>query len=1090
MESLKFAVSDLDPHVIIVQETKLKRKSQVNIEGYKCFPTIRGDNGGGVLIACKCGLDPVLIYEGDAESELLVVQIRLSKMVNLRIIGGYGVQECAPATLREMYRNSIEEQVVRAYLSGCMVLVAEDANAKLGADFIPGDPHTISENGRLLAKMLERQKLQIINASEKCTGGPITRKRTVNGKLERSCIDYIFSSIDLADQLLEAKIDSNQLYCLTKYTTTKGHSDVKRSDHYSLIGKFDIAVQEKKQKREEIFKLRNTDGLERFHKITSKCNQLRKCFDEHDLEKACNKWYKEMDRIFHRCFTKIKISEKPPKATLDYSIYKSLAEIKILKEQMSMANEMAIPQLRLEIERYEQRHSILQGEKVKKILDENQGKLQQDGSFSFSDAWKLKKKIFPKSCEAPYAVLDDIGNLVTEYDNILDVMKEEFQFRLRNREIVPELSDLKDLKEYLCKLRLEITKRANYSNWTMKQLKAAIAKLKTNKCRDPHGHVNEIYRNMGEDGLLSLLDMLNTIKKTLLIPSKLNVSNVSTIYKGKGSKQEVINLRGIFKLAIIRNILDRLIYFDEEPQLGPEIGQFQVGNQKRRNIRDHTLIIHAVVNEAIESKTKVDVQFTDIKQCFDSIWLQEATNDLYDSGVVSRNLNLIFEGNRKTQMCVETNYGRSTRTELCNVVMQGSVLGGMLCSNQISKLCNKMYRDGNVYMYRNKLPIPGLAMVDDIATMAICNSVDAINANVVTDTFIQHKKLEGQTGAGKCQWVHAGPGECRSKYEICGNEISQADSYKYLGDQVSNGLEILYNKRVDKAQGYSATCVAMCTEISLGIQLYAVAKLLHSSIFVNGTLTNMETWPKCSEARIAKFEKVEQNFMRKVLKAHSKTAIEALYLELGIIPLRFHLMKRRVLYLHTIMMRDDNELTKKVVLLQKDMSYCGDFYPQALESMITLGITEDQLMGTTGKLEELLKVNIDAAAYKFLIEKAQNHSKIKQECYQNCKGAAHYFDPRFSPEKANLLFKFRTRTFLVKNNFRNNFRNTNTFCPLCELHNDTQQHIFECTKIMEIHNQDINHNHEDVFSSDTETLLEVSQTLMELVKIRDNLLAK
>ena len=89
------------------------------------------------------------------------------------------------------------------------------------------------------------------------------------------------------------------------------------------------------------------------------------------------------------------------------------------------------------------------------------------------------------------------------------------------------------------------------------------------------------------------------------------------------------------------------------------------------------------------------------------------------------------------------------------------------------------------------------------------------------------------------------------------------------------------------------------------------------------------------------------------------------------------------------------------------MSYCGDFYPQALESMITLGITEDQLMGTTGKLEELLKVNIDAAAYKFLIEKAQNHSKIKQECYQNCKGAAHYFDPRFSPEKANLLFKFR-----------------------------------------------------------------------------------
>ena len=94
----------------------------------------------------------------------------------------------------------------------------------------------------------------------------------------------------------------------------------------------------------------------------------------------------------------------------------------------------------------------------------------------------------------------------------------------------------------------------------------------------------------------------------------------------------------------------------------------------------------------------------------------------------------------------------------------------------------------------------------------------------------------------------------------CGEEISKAESYKYLGDQVSNGWECLYNKRLDKSHGYSATCVAMSTEISLGIQIYAVAKLLHLSIFVNGTLGNMETWPKCSEARMNKFEKVEQKF--------------------------------------------------------------------------------------------------------------------------------------------------------------------------------------------------------------------------------------
>ena len=159
-----FNISILDPSVIVIQETKLKRKSQVSLPGFKCFPTIRGDSGGGILIACKHSLEPVLIHEGDSECEVLVVQIKLSNQMNIRIIAGYGAQECAPSVVRERYRNSIEEQVSRAYLSGCMVIIAEDANAKLGPKMIPNDPHPMSENGKLLAGMINRQSLVIINA--------------------------------------------------------------------------------------------------------------------------------------------------------------------------------------------------------------------------------------------------------------------------------------------------------------------------------------------------------------------------------------------------------------------------------------------------------------------------------------------------------------------------------------------------------------------------------------------------------------------------------------------------------------------------------------------------------------------------------------------------------------------------------------------------------------------------------------------------------------------------------------------------------------------------------------------------------------
>ena len=192
-------------------------------------------------------------------------------------------------------------------------------------------------------------------------------------------------------------------------------------------------------------------------------------------------------------------------------------------------------------------------------------------------------------------------------------------------------------------------------------------------------------------------------------------------------------------------------------------------------------------------------------------------------------------------MCVEAKFGKSERIRLDKVVMQGSVPGGVLCSNQLSKMCHKSFSEGNVYMYNGEVPIPALAMVDDIATINICRSPEAIEHNMKTDTFIRGKKLESQVGEGKCQWLHVGREKCTSSYVANGKYITQCLAYKYLGDTVSDGWDPLYKKRFERSQGYAATCQAMCTEISLGFQIYSVAKLLHQAILLNGSLVNMET---------------------------------------------------------------------------------------------------------------------------------------------------------------------------------------------------------------------------------------------------------
>ena len=118
------------------------------------------------MIACISALEPTLIFEGDCECEVLVVQINTGNDTT-RIIAGYGPQECAPDIVREKYRSTVESQIERSYLAGCMVLVAEDANAKLGPNIIPNDPNEMSDNGKLFHGMIQRQDLSIMNNSNK-----------------------------------------------------------------------------------------------------------------------------------------------------------------------------------------------------------------------------------------------------------------------------------------------------------------------------------------------------------------------------------------------------------------------------------------------------------------------------------------------------------------------------------------------------------------------------------------------------------------------------------------------------------------------------------------------------------------------------------------------------------------------------------------------------------------------------------------------------------------------------------------------------------------------------------------------------------
>ena len=116
--------------------------------------------------------------------------------------------------------------------------------------------------------------------------------------------------------------------------------------------------------------------------------------------------------------------------------------------------------------------------------------------------------------------------------------------------------------------------------------------------------------------------------------------------------------------------------------------------------------------------------------------------------------------------------------------------------------------------------------------------------------------------------------------------------------------------------------------------------------------------------------------------------------------------------------------------------------------MTHLNLTENDIINSsTQSLKKQVHKAITKIAFENLLEKAKTHSKLREDLYTNLKGMDYTRDSRFTTEEVNTLFKFRTRMFNVRNNFRNQYRSTNLQCPLCETSEDSQEHLFECPKI-------------------------------------------
>ena len=193
--------------------------------------------------------------------------------------------------------------------------------------------------------------------------------------------------------------------------------------------------------------------------------------------------------------------------------------------------------------------------------------------------WKLRKKLCPRSQDPPTAMLDTLGNLVTSPAIIEELAMKTFQDRLKNKPIKEGLENVKKDKEELCRRRLEKARNSKTEPWKIEDIEAVLKYLKKNKSKDPFGYINELFGEdvAGNDLKLAILILMNRIKTEQVYPEVLELCNITPIFKLKGNRNDFTYYRGIFRVSVLRSILDRLIYNDEYHNIDRNLTDSNVG---------------------------------------------------------------------------------------------------------------------------------------------------------------------------------------------------------------------------------------------------------------------------------------------------------------------------------------------------------------------------------------------------------------------------------------------------------------------------------------------------------------------------------
>ena len=198
--------------------------------------------------------------------------------------------------LKDIYAE-IEKEIKDAAENGFSLLILGDLNCKVG-DVIKGNTKELTKGGRLLLKMVERNKMTIVNAADTCEG-----LWTRIEEQQQSVIDYVLMFEEELGVVERMEIDEDKN--MTPYYIDKADNGKRKyTDHCLISGTLDITLTEDKQPK--YVKIIGNEGWKRFREKIREEKISDLIMDDRSIQQSYEEWNSRVLEIKDKCSKKVK----------------------------------------------------------------------------------------------------------------------------------------------------------------------------------------------------------------------------------------------------------------------------------------------------------------------------------------------------------------------------------------------------------------------------------------------------------------------------------------------------------------------------------------------------------------------------------------------------------------------------------------------------------------------------------------------------------------------------------------------------------------------------------------------------------------